>query len=214
MVPVPVGVPAAVAAMVLAGLACAEVAGGGGQTICDTAKCGKGSCNEMPGWPLPLFTTSYNCTCDPGWSQPRLFNLTPLPFAPCIVPDCPFDPACYNISLVPRGIPFTDPCVAINCGAGECKRGEGLSYTCECQEGYVNFLNLTAFPCVKNCAFGVDCSKLGVAPPPAPTPSTAPPPLPPGNHDSSAPPTGPKGNDAQLRLDFTGRLIYLQIRPR
>ena len=42
-------------------------------------------------------------------------------------------------------------CVAINCGAGECKRGEGLSYTCECQEGYVNLLNLTAFPCVKNC---------------------------------------------------------------
>ncbi|PUZ38981.1 hypothetical protein GQ55_9G240700 [Panicum hallii var. hallii] len=194
---VPVRRRPAVAALLLAVLACAEVAAGGGATICDTAKCGKGSCSEMPG-PIPFVTTSYNCTCDPGWSQPRLLNLTPLPFAPCIIPDCGFDPACYNISLVPRGIPLTDPCVAINCGPGECKRGEGLSYSCECQPGYVNFLNLTAFPCVKNSGvFGMDCSKLGIAPPPSPppSPSTAPPP-PPGNHDSSAPPTGPKGNAA------------------
>jgi len=61
MVPVPVRVPAAVAAMVLAGLACAEVAAGGGQTICDTAKCGKGTCSEMLGQ-VPFVTTSYNYT--------------------------------------------------------------------------------------------------------------------------------------------------------
>ncbi|XP_039832612.1 uncharacterized protein LOC120693267 [Panicum virgatum] len=173
MVPVPVRMPAA-ALLLSVLITCAEVAAGDGQTICDTAKCGRGTCSEMPGVPLPLFTTSYNCTCDAGWSQPTLFNLPPFPFAPCIIPDCHFDAACYNISLIPKGIPLTDPCVAINCGPGECKRGEGLSYSCVCEQGYVNFLNLTAFPCVKNCVFGMDCSKL-LAPPPAPAPSTAPP---------------------------------------
>ncbi|XP_072146556.1 uncharacterized protein [Setaria viridis] len=172
-----------VATLILALLACTKVAAGfclacphaEGPTICDTAKCGKGTCREMPG-PIPLLTTSYNCTCDPGWTQPKLIGLI-IPSAPCIIPDCPFDPSCFNLSLAPpKGIPITDPCVAINCGPGECKKGDGFSYSCECQPGYVNFLNLTAFPCVKNCVFGTDCSRLGIAPPPAPPPSTAPPP--------------------------------------
>ncbi|OEL36272.1 hypothetical protein BAE44_0002709 [Dichanthelium oligosanthes] len=148
------------ATLLLALLACtAEIAAGGGRTICDTANCGKGTCSEVPGAPIPLITTSYNCTCDPGWSQPTLFNLPPVPFAPCIIPDS---------------------CAAVNCGPGKCKNGEGwMSYTCECDPGYVNLLNLTALPCVKNCVFGLDCSRLGIAPPTPPPPadqSTAPPP--------------------------------------
>nr|CAB3494663.1 unnamed protein product [Digitaria exilis] len=167
----------------------------GGWTMCDTAKCGRGHCSEVQG---PI--TTYKCTCDPGWSQPSLLNLT-FDFAPCIIPHCTFDSSCYNVSLLPKAIPLPpdiDPCVAVNCGPGECKRGEGLSYSCECQDGYVNFLNSTSFPCVKNCVFGMDCSKLGIGPPsPPPPPSTAPLP-PPGNHDSPAPPNGPKGNAPAL----------------
>ncbi|NP_001145634.1 uncharacterized protein LOC100279121 precursor [Zea mays] len=145
-------------------------------TICDTAECGKGTCSEVPGI-LPVVMASYKCTCDPGWSQPKLLNLTVLPFMPCIIPDCTFDSSCYNFSLFSlRGIPLTDPCVIIDCGLGECRKGQGFSYTCECQPGYVNFLDQTYLPCVKNCSFGSDCSKQGIAPPPAPPPSTASPP--------------------------------------
>lgn len=42
-------------------------------------------------------------------------------------------------------------CVIIDCGLGECRKGQGFSYTCECQPGYVNFLDQTYLPCVKNC---------------------------------------------------------------
>ena len=62
VVPVEVRMPVAVAALLLSVLiACAEVATGGGATICDTGKCSKGSCSELPG-PVPFVTTSYNCT--------------------------------------------------------------------------------------------------------------------------------------------------------
>ncbi|CAN6293515.1 unnamed protein product [Urochloa humidicola] len=164
-------VPVVAATLILAVLACTEVAAAEGETICDQAKCGKGTCSEVPGF-IPLFTTSYKCTCDPGWTQP-----IPLPIAPCIIPNCSFDSSCFNLSLgLPKGVPILDPCVAINCGPGQCKKGTGWNYTCECDQGYVNFLNLTAFPCVKNCVFGMDCASRGILPPPPPPPSTAPPP--------------------------------------
>lgn len=60
----------------------------GNSTICETAKCGKGSCSEAPG-PIPVISAGYQCTCDPGWSQPKAFNLT-VPNAPCIIPNCKF----------------------------------------------------------------------------------------------------------------------------
>lgn len=53
---------------------------------------------------------------------------------------------------------FFAACVAINCGPGECKKGDGFSYSCECHPGYVNFLNLTGFPCVKKCTIAVSAS--------------------------------------------------------
>ena len=62
VVTVAVRMPVAVAALLLSVLiACAEVATGGGATICDTAKCGKGTCSEMLGQ-VPFVTTSYNYT--------------------------------------------------------------------------------------------------------------------------------------------------------
>ncbi|OQU91753.1 hypothetical protein SORBI_3001G243732 [Sorghum bicolor] len=140
-------------------------------TICDTAKCGKGTCSEVPGI-IPLLTSSYKCTCDPGWEQPTLLNLTAAPFAPCIIPNCTFDSSCYNFSFLftpPNGISFTDPCLVVNCGSGDCKKGDGLSYTCECHPGSSNLLNLNMLPCMKNCSFGADCSKLGINPQGAPS---------------------------------------------
>lgn len=69
--------------------------------ICDTAECGKGTCSEVPGI-IPEVTTSYKCTCDPGWSQPKLLNLTVLPFMPCIIPDCKYLYSRLNLELVLR----------------------------------------------------------------------------------------------------------------
>ncbi|GJM84595.1 hypothetical protein PR202_ga00279 [Eleusine coracana subsp. coracana] len=158
-------------------------------TVCDDANCGKGHCAEVPGI-IPM----YKCECDPGWSQAFKF----IPISPCTIPNCTFDSACFNISLgPPRGIPVTDICVAVNCGpGGTCKHGSApFSYTCECQPGYVNVFNLTAFPCVKHCVFGMDCAALGLGPPP---PASPPSPAPPADHDSSGPPPSPKGNATAL----------------
>uniref|UniRef100_A0A0E0M7S4 EGF-like domain-containing protein n=1 Tax=Oryza punctata TaxID=4537 RepID=A0A0E0M7S4_ORYPU len=142
---------------------------------CETARCGKGHCVEQPG---PFGVDSYRCDCDAGWSN--MFKL--IPASPCTIPNCTFDSACFNTSLSPPkgGIPLTDPCIAVNCGpGGECVKEEGLSYHCACKPGYANMVNLTELPCIKNCAFGKDCSGLGHSPP-APAEST-PAPAPPGN---------------------------------
>ncbi|KAJ1295515.1 hypothetical protein BS78_01G230100 [Paspalum vaginatum] len=176
------GLLLAVACCTAAATGVAPTGGGNGTTaMCDTVRCGMGRCSDrdLP-WLVP-----YECICDPGWSQPKMADL-PILIAPCFIPDCPFDSSCFNLSLAwPKGVPITDPCVAINCGdGGDCRKGQGLfnfTYSCDCHPGYVNFLNLTEFPCIKPCAFGSECSKLGIAgPPPAPAPSTAP-----GNHHSA-----------------------------
>lgn len=42
--------------------------------------------------------------------------------------------------------------MAVNCGAGTCKKDEGFHYHCECDPGNVNMLNRTKYPCVDhNC---------------------------------------------------------------
>uniref|UniRef100_A0A0E0M7S2 EGF-like domain-containing protein n=1 Tax=Oryza punctata TaxID=4537 RepID=A0A0E0M7S2_ORYPU len=124
----------------------ATVAAGAGRPACETAHCGRGQCVEQPG---PFGLDSYRCDCDAGWSN--MFKL--IPASPCTIPNCTFDSACFNISFTfPKGFPLSDPCVAINCGpGGECVKDEGLSYHCACSPGYVNMLNLTMFPCIKNC---------------------------------------------------------------
>ncbi|CAN6299374.1 unnamed protein product [Urochloa humidicola] len=191
-----------------------------GASLCDTAVCGKGNCTEMPGL-IPGVTIPgvnfYKCNCDPGWSQPLDF----FPFSPCIVPNCSFDGSCFNLNqsqTSPKGggVP-TDVCFAVNCGAGgACKAGDALlSYSCECQPGYTNMLNLAALPCVKSCFSGKGCSALGLAPP---TPSSQPPhplsPPPTEDHDSSgtsAPPSGTKGSVSSRRLLQLLLLVTLNL---
>ncbi|CAN6283282.1 unnamed protein product [Urochloa humidicola] len=180
--------------------------GAAGASLCDTAICGRGNCTEIPG-PIPGLNI-YKCNCDPGWSQP----LDVFPFSPCIVPNCSFDGSCFNLNqsqTPPKGgglgLP-TDVCLAVSCGAGgACKAGAlPLSYSCECQPGYTNLLNLAALPCAKNCFSGKGCSALGLG---TPVPSPQPPhplsPPPTGDHDSSgtsAPPSGTKGSISSRRL--------------
>ncbi|KAL6883654.1 hypothetical protein ACP4OV_011068 [Aristida adscensionis] len=151
--------------------ACVAAAAAAGPTICDTAKCGKGTCVETVAL---LFIPAYSCTCDPGWSH--LIDLAP--FTPCVIPNCSLDTSCFDVIKpeLPKGLPITDPCVFVDCGQGkgECVHGEGWSYQCQCHPGYVNMLNLTALPCMKNCAFGPDCKKEGIGAPPPPPPSPAP----------------------------------------
>ncbi|XP_015697276.1 protein jagged-1b-like isoform X2 [Oryza brachyantha] len=175
----------------------AAAAVAGAAPACETANCGKGRCVEQPG---PFGLDTYRCDCDGGWSN--MFKL--IPASPCTVPNCTFDAACFNLGFTPpRGIPLTDPCVFVSCGdEGQCVKDQGFSYHCACKPGYVNMLNLTMFPCIKNCAFGMDCSALGLSPPPPPPPpsssSSSPSPAPPGNdrRDPSGPtahPSSPKG---------------------
>ncbi|TVU31118.1 hypothetical protein EJB05_22789, partial [Eragrostis curvula] len=48
-------------------------------------------------------------------------------------------------------------CVAVNCGAGTCKKDEGFHYHCECEPGNVNMLNNTKYPCVDaNCSVSLE----------------------------------------------------------
>ncbi|KAL6883656.1 hypothetical protein ACP4OV_011070 [Aristida adscensionis] len=151
--------------------------GGGGESadsFCKTAECGRGTCTPRAGW-IPG-TISYKCECDPGWSR----AIKAVPFSPCNVPECSFNSSCFDLSkMLPRGIPFSDPCVAVNCGAGECKKDEGFHYHCECEDGHVNMLNSTKFPCIDaNCLMGMHCPELHSAPPPRSPPTS---PAPPGS---------------------------------
>ncbi|XP_066315692.1 uncharacterized protein [Miscanthus floridulus] len=169
--------PATLLALLAAAIAAAAGAGAAGSSICDTARCGKGSCSEAPG-PYPF--ESYKCTCDPGWSQPEPWiPLTKLPNAPCVVPNCSFSSACLNLTVPIPNVPL-DQCFAVNCGlGGDCEKGAGVSYQCRCKPGFKNLLNDTSMPCIgSSCTFGADCAKLGLVNTPA-----APAPAPVGNDD-------------------------------
>ncbi|TVU31116.1 hypothetical protein EJB05_22787 [Eragrostis curvula] len=157
-----------------------DVGAAGEESVCDGADCGRGSCTVRSGW-IPG-TVSYKCECDPGWTR----AIRSIAFSPCNVPKCSFNSSCLDLSLLlPRGIPFSDPCVAVNCGAGTCKKDEGFHYHCECEPGNVNMLNNTKYPCVDaNCLMGMHCPALNdPAPPPSsrPPPSASTSPAPPGS---------------------------------
>ncbi|KAL6649260.1 hypothetical protein ACP70R_013484 [Stipagrostis hirtigluma subsp. patula] len=133
-------------------------------SICKTVGCGKGNCTAQAGIP------GYRCDCEPGWKQ--LHVADELRFMPCVIPNCSIDRSCSNVSSAPAPTPLPspknfslDPCELAYCGTGgTCRNGSGLSYHCECKEGYSNLLNITTMPCFQNCSIGADCASIGILP--------------------------------------------------
>ncbi|XP_021899550.1 neurogenic locus notch homolog protein 2 [Carica papaya] len=132
--------------------------------VCKEVECGRGSCKSSPN-----STFFFECHCDLGWKQTRsdqdhLFN-----FLPCIVPNCTLNSACLEAApSVQQKSPranesIFDPCRWADCGGGSCKKLSEFTYACECEKGYNNILNVSAFPCYRECAFGMDCANLGIA---------------------------------------------------
>ncbi|XP_020256124.1 uncharacterized protein LOC109833009 isoform X2 [Asparagus officinalis] len=132
---------------------------------CNFVECGMGSCQNSPNR-----TFGFVCDCAPGWTQvgPQRAD-DPLRFLPCIIPNCTLNYACYNESVPepPKSVPKThnfslfDPCYWSYCGHGDCIKTSRFKHRCECKKSYGNILNITNFPCVKDCTLGAECSNLG-----------------------------------------------------
>ncbi|XP_047084633.1 neurogenic locus notch homolog protein 1-like [Lolium rigidum] len=145
-------------------------------SLCKAVACGKGNCTVTSGLP------GYRCDCDPGWTQMHVGD--DLRFLPCVIPNCTIDRSCSNDTSAPSPAPLpknfslsADPCELAYCGSGgTCKNGTGLSYHCECKEGFSNVLNMTTMPCFHECSYGANCAALGI--------------LPSSNSTSAAPPAG------------------------
>ncbi|KAJ9154270.1 hypothetical protein P3X46_027623 [Hevea brasiliensis] len=132
--------------------------------VCKTVECGKGTCK-----PSHNSTLFYECECDSGWKQTRSDHDDHHKFLPCIVPNCTLD---YLCQAAPSPIQnkaskanasIFDPCFWTDCGGGSCNKTSTFTYSCECTEGYYNLLNVSNFPCLKECSIGMDCSGLGIS---------------------------------------------------
>ncbi|XP_027367196.1 uncharacterized protein LOC113873324 [Abrus precatorius] len=132
--------------------------------VCKEVECGKGTCKASKN-----STFFFECECDQGWKQSLSKDEDGLTFLPCIVPNCTLD---YSCSKAPAPIQekaaksnesIFDACHWIDCGGGSCNKTSMFSYKCECDAGYYNILNVTAFPCFKECSLGMGCSELGIS---------------------------------------------------
>ncbi|KAG6764492.1 hypothetical protein POTOM_031962 [Populus tomentosa] len=131
--------------------------------VCKKVECGKGTCK-----PSDNSTWFYECECDPGWTQTRFEQDDHLQFLPCVVPNCTVN---FSCTAAPSPVQekasrdnhsIFDPCFWADCGGGSCNKTSQLTYSCACAEGYSNLLNVSTFPCYKDCAIGMDCSNLGI----------------------------------------------------
>ncbi|KAF8388105.1 hypothetical protein HHK36_026771 [Tetracentron sinense] len=131
--------------------------------VCKDVECGKGTCKASLNHVL-----SFTCECESGWKQTRDDDDDNLKFLPCVIPNCTLDYSCAKASLpapakdIPINESFFDPCYWIYCGEGSCKKASKFKHKCECTEGYANILNVTAFPCFRECTLGMDCTSLGI----------------------------------------------------
>ncbi|KAL2323751.1 hypothetical protein Fmac_028130 [Flemingia macrophylla] len=132
--------------------------------VCKEVECGKGTCK-----PSKNSTFFFECDCDSGWKQALSDDDTGLKFLPCIVPNCTLD---YTCSKAPAPVQdkatksngsILDVCRWVDCGGGSCNSTSMFSYNCECDAGYYNLLNVTAFPCFMECSIGMGCSELGIS---------------------------------------------------
>ncbi|XP_019180813.1 PREDICTED: adhesive plaque matrix protein 2-like isoform X1 [Ipomoea nil] len=144
--------------------------------VCKEVGCGKGTCKASGSNAL-----GYDCECDPGWKQARSESDTSLKFLPCVIPNCSLHYSCGEEAPAPApaktaNTSIFEPCHWADCGGGSCRKISALTYDCECKTGYFNLLNVTIFPCLKECALGMDCTNLDIgrstnksASPPAPS---------------------------------------------
>lgn len=68
---------------------------------------------------------------------------------------------CYNQNLILSFVVFLIhrlfgksvfvACFWADCGGGSCNKTSQLTYSCTCAEGYSNLLNVSTFPCYKDC---------------------------------------------------------------
>ncbi|XP_020577184.1 vitamin K-dependent protein S-like isoform X2 [Phalaenopsis equestris] len=132
------------------------------EDLCGNVDCGRGIC-KSPAANMAGFV----CVCEPGWSQLHFGNH--FRFLPCNIPDCDYQFSCYNESLDHSKPPFLnstagnifDPCFWSFCGEGECERISAFDHKCKCKEGYSNLLNISNFPCIKECMLDANCDNLG-----------------------------------------------------
>ncbi|XP_059650800.1 uncharacterized protein LOC132296631 [Cornus florida] len=131
--------------------------------VCKKVECGKGTCK-----PSSNSTFLFECVCDLGWKQTRPDNDDQLSFLPCVIPNCTLNYSCIEAAPPVQdkesraNESFFDPCHWTDCGGGTCNRTSPFTHSCLCSEGYDNLLNVTAFPCFRECALGIDCSILGI----------------------------------------------------
>ncbi|KAG7997938.1 hypothetical protein I3843_01G233100 [Carya illinoinensis] len=140
---------------------------------CALINCGEGTCKASNASTL----IGFDCECNPGWKKTQI---GPLTFPSCVVPNCTVDFQCGKGSTSPPPAPLVplppplnlpNPCALVWCGDGTCV-SNGTAYTCECNEGSQNLLNLKGRACFKQCYWGADCNSLGFGP--APTPPASP----------------------------------------
>ncbi|KNA16497.1 hypothetical protein SOVF_087990 [Spinacia oleracea] len=136
-------------------------------SLCNRVGCGKGKC-KMSG----NNDFEYECECEPGWRQTISTNSSSsdFKFLPCVIPNCTLKYSCSETAPSPQSMETPssnastfEPCRMANCGGGVCKKASGLTYTCQCKEGYSNLFNNTGFPCLNECSIGGDCPNLGLA---------------------------------------------------
>jgi len=132
--------------------------------ICKRVECGKGTCK---------FNNSfeYTCECDEGWKKTADGN-DDLKFLPCVIPNCTLNyngcqtppPVPDYYSKLPNNVSAFDPCIWVYCGEGTCVKNSTYLYTpeCKCNPGATNLLNITVFPCYKDCTLKPDCEALGI----------------------------------------------------
>ncbi|XP_039114717.1 delta and Notch-like epidermal growth factor-related receptor [Dioscorea cayenensis subsp. rotundata] len=131
--------------------------------LCDGVDCGKGTCKTSESH---LF--GFTCECNQGWTQFHIGDH--FRFLPCNIPNCTVDYSCSKDiaptaappESTPSNLSLFDPCLWSTCGGGECRKTGAYDHKCDCKAGYSNLLNISSFPCLKECSLTGDCAKLGI----------------------------------------------------
>ncbi|KAI7739040.1 hypothetical protein M8C21_021909 [Ambrosia artemisiifolia] len=131
--------------------------------LCDQVSCGRGNCSLDRAKPF-----NFVCKCYPGWRRTLISDTEDdLQFLPCVIPNCSINYSCMPAPPpsppIPDNITIFDPCYWTYCGEGTCNKNHTTDkHACNCNPGYTNLMNISIFPCFRDCAIGTDCSRVGV----------------------------------------------------